>query len=283
MLRDILVLVRPQNGLVATLSFALGWLWFAPVGVNLWVGMAIVYLLHSAGTIMNDIVDQETDRLNMANRPLVSGKISLITAQTFYLSFILLALALTMLGGRLFLIWGFIIYLAGWLYNERPFLGSHRPISSIILLILCFTTLPFIFGAQAASGQVFLITAPFVITAIGISFSRGATSLFKDFKDVIGDEATGKETFLLRFGSTITSNTGLLLSVLGGLLILWGTIVARGVGIKMLPAILFIVTGIWLRFRVARGSKKGTETFSSIYTNEIRLQLSHILWIIWPR
>lgn len=283
MLQEIFILVRPQNGLVIALSFAAGWLFVSPISAGLWIGMGVVYFLHSAGTIKNDIVDRETDRINMPNRPLVSGKIPLVAADAFFFGFIALALSLAILGGKIFFIWGAIIYFVGWLYNEPPFLGSHRPVYSIVLLALYFTAIPFIFGAQAGGGKIFSITVPFIITLIGMSLSRGATSLFKDFKDVVGDRATNKKTFFLEFGSTTTTLSSLLLSIVGGALILYGTAIANGVGLQMLPAIIFIVIGIWFRFRVARYPIKGVATYDLIYSNEIRLQLSHILWIIWPR
>ena len=282
MVREILVLVRPQNGLIVALSFAAGWLWFAPVGTGLWIGIAVVYLLHSAGTIRNDIVDRETDRINKPDRPLVTGKISQATAEALFFGFMLLTVAFAILGGPAFLIWGALLYFGAWLYNEPPFLGSHRPISSIVLMAVCFTTLPFIFGAQVGSGQMFLTSAPFILTIIGLSLSRAATSIFKDFKDVVGDKATGKKTFLLEFGSATTARSGFLLSIVGGALLLGGTAMAKGVGLEAVPAALFVVIGIWYRLRVARDPEKGTENFSPIYTNEIRLQLAHLLWIVWP-
>jgi 4-hydroxybenzoate polyprenyltransferase len=283
MLREIVILLRPQNGLVAALSFTAGWLWVAPVHPDLWIGIALVLLLYSAGTIRNDIIDREADRLNMPHRPLVSGKIPPATAQAFFFGLLFFSLALVLLGGGIFFIWGTILYLIGWLYNEPPFLGSHRPIYSMLLLALDFTALPFIFGAQVAGGSRVFTTASFIIVVVGISFSRIATTLFKDFKDVIGDRATGKETFLLRFGSGITARTGLLLSIAGGVFLLLGTALAKGIGIQMIPAIVFIIIGVWLRLRVVRDPAKGTATFGLIYSNEIRLQLSHILWIIWPQ
>jgi geranylgeranylglycerol-phosphate geranylgeranyltransferase len=283
MVRDIVILLRPQNGLVVALSFAAGWLWMAPASGGLWIGMALVCVLHSAGTIRNDIVDRETDRINMPDRPLASGNISLATAQAFFFGFLTLAIALTILGGRTFLVWGTVIYFAGWLYNEPPFLGSHRPISSITLLALYFTALPFIFGAQAAGGIAPLVATPFIITVLGVSLSRAATALFKDYKDVAGDRATSKKTFLFKFGASLTARAGFLLSIIGGILLLSETIMAKGIGPQMAPAILFIIIGVWLRFRVVRNPEQGTATFGPIFSNEIRLQLSHILWIIWPR
>lgn len=283
MFRELLILVRPQNGAIITLSFAAGWLWFANANRDLWIGMAMVYLLHSAGTIKNDIVDLESDKLNMPDRPLVTGKISLAAAEIFFYGFMVLALALAILGGKLFFIWGAIIYFTGWLYNERPFLGSHRPISSIFLLVLYFTTLPLIFGALASNTNNFLFNLNFIILIIGFSLSRAATSLFKDYKDTIGDKATGKKTFLLKFGPAITARVGLLFATIGGILILLVTTTSKGVGPKILLTIFSITLGLLFRAKVALDPTKGTSTFGNIYSNETRLQLSHILWIIWPQ
>ncbi len=285
MFREIIHLIRPQNGLVIASSFAMGWLWFAPSSSvswsTFWLSVALVYLVHSAQTIKNDIVDRETDRINMPERPLVSGSISLFQAEALFFGLLLLAFACVMLLGKIFFFWGVVLYFVGWLYNEPPFLGSHRPVYSILLLALYFTTLPVLFGAYAAVGNHFSFSIPMVIAIIGLSLSRAATSIFKDFKDVVGDAATGKKTFLLRFGPNITTRSGFLLAIVGGVLIVSGTISAKGSGFEMLPTILFLCLGIYYRLSVVRDTSKGTLMFPSIYSNEIRLQLAYILWLIW--
>lgn len=282
LLRHILKLIRPQNGLIIALSFATGWLWFAAPAPGLWIGMALVYLLHSAGTIRNDVVDQEADRLNMPDRPLVSQGLSLLSAEAFFWGFMLLAITLSLFGGKAFFVWGLLIYVVGWLYNEPPYLASHRPLMSIILLILYFTLLPLLFGAWVSSGQLPFNNLPTLLVFTGLSLSRGATSIFKDYKDVVGDQATGKITFLLRYGSRVTSLTGLIFSSIGGLFILFGTGLVKGFSLVMLPTVLFICLGIWHRFTVVQKPKVAIRGFGLIYSNEIRLQLAHLFWLICP-
>jgi len=279
-LRDLISLIRPQNSLIAALSFASGWLFIARPAYDLWIGIAVLCLIHSAQTIRNDIIDLEGDRLNAPGRPLPSGRISVRSAATLEFCLMLAALSFIMLSKPALLIGAGIFCIVGWLYNEKPFLGSHRPVASMLLLAFYFAVIPWLMGMYLSGGTV---TAYGWIALLGFALSRIATSLFKDFKDTKGDAATGKRTFLLAFGSEAATKAAAVLSICGAVLFLCATWLSIRNPVAMIPALAASCFGIFLRLKAARDPQLGEGMFGRIYSNELRLQLAYILWTSWPR
>ncbi len=279
--RDFLTLTRPQNSLVALLSLGFGWLLYANFSSQLLVACAVIYFIHTAQTIRNDIVDLETDRINAPNRPLPSGRVSLANAQMFEFGFLLLAIALSLFTGPILFVGVVFFYCIGWLYNEPPYLGSHRPLASIILLVIYFVVVPFTLGIFLSGGAFQTVS---ILTLLGFSLSRAAVSLFKDFKDTKGDKVVGKKTFLLTYGAEVTTRTAFFLSVVGSGLLLYSLFFISQIQFSLLPVLLVIasvVFGIICRFKALRDPKLGESLFGWIYSNELRLQLVTILLLLW--
>jgi len=90
MLRDWLELIRVPNVFTAMADVAMGFFFVTPVaafdasaGLTLALLIAASSLLYSGGMVLNDVCDYEEDCRDRPERPLPSGRISLIAARRF--------------------------------------------------------------------------------------------------------------------------------------------------------------------------------------------------------
>jgi len=166
--------------------------------------LLVVALCFIHATTLNDIADEGIDRINIPQargRPLLSGDASrgeLVAVGTMCAA-AAIGVAST-LGVRVV-----AVVIAGLglncAYSLRPVRLSDRGLLTALLLPLGYTALPFLIGALSAGGGL-TPRASAILAAIYVAFiGRG---LLKDFRDVRGDAAHGKRTFLLRHGRRAT-------------------------------------------------------------------------------
>jgi len=192
---------------MAVFGVALGWAVFAPVGVAFTgggdvlgiIGVALAVLLaFQASVNLNDLFDEEADRIVGVPRPLVRGAltrrdaaiaagvlagVSLLTALNVKYStflFVLLALILS------------FAYSAPPLRLKRIPLVSNLSLG-VISLLVCMTG----FSAYAEE-RTFALFAPRLGWVIVLAFGLGFAA--KDLKDRLGDGATGVVTLPVLLG-----------------------------------------------------------------------------------
>lgn len=192
--KSLLLIIRPANFLISFFSILVAVLISQteqmPVYKLLFASLA-GSLTASAGNVINDIFDIETDRINRPGRILPSGKLSTAAALYYYfiLNFSALVFALFLnLPAVLIVIFTIITLFIYSLYLKRIILLGNITIAAL-------TALAFIFGGVAAGSiQNSLIPAGF---AFLINFIR---EIIKDIEDLNGDSRNKIITFSGRYG-----------------------------------------------------------------------------------
>ncbi|MDD5050397.1 MAG: UbiA family prenyltransferase [Candidatus Pacebacteria bacterium] len=194
--------MRPALLTGILLTFYMGNYWAnkSHSSLNLWLPASIGLLLaFSFGNVMNDIYDQDIDRINEPNRPLVSGKLSQKDALVFAISSAVCAILASISSGIISIIGTSLIILLGIFYSHPKVQLSRKGWFSTFLLILAYYFIPFWSGFFLTTGSKPRLDA---ILLFGALLSLGISKvLLKDFKDVRGDTQYKKITPLSLLGS----------------------------------------------------------------------------------
>ena len=161
----------------------------------------VVGLWYIHGTALNDYADYEIDLINLKgdkDRPLVVGLAT--KRQLLYVSLVsaLAAIVLSCLLSWAHVIIIVILLFLNISYSIKPLQISRRGGLAPLLLPLGYIGLPFFFGYELSVTDwykfSFVLLAAFYVQFIG-------RIILKDYRDVKGDKAHGKITFLLRYGN----------------------------------------------------------------------------------
>ena len=167
-------------------------------------GIVALCASYVVATCLNDVFDLEVDRINhptAPDRPLVSG-----SASPRQLLLIAAALALTALVASAATGWlGPAVIVASLglnvAYSVPPVRLCARPVPAPLVLGIAYAGLPYGLGLSASGAtpgwQDARLVACFVLLMAG-------RMLLKDFRDLRGDRAFGKRTFLLAYGKKAT-------------------------------------------------------------------------------
>lgn len=177
-------------GAVAALSLS------SVVGDSRWLSIVLAAtsaaLVTAGGNVLNDLEDQEGDRVNHPDRPLVTGEVSVATARALAVGLFAggVAAAVPVAIGAPTLALILAVAVAGLLLYElrfkaRGFVGN--------VTIGGLTAMVFLYGG-AAVGRLETV-APFAAMAFLATLSR---EVVKDMEDVQGD--TGRMTLPKRYG-----------------------------------------------------------------------------------
>lgn len=187
MLRALVRLTRPVNGVITMVAVALGYFLAdgqGPVSTWLIAGLSAAAIA-SAGNVLNDIVDLEIDRLNRPHRPLPNGLVSRSVAGVFAA---LLAGAGMLLAHGLgmapFVFAGAVLVLLAvydvWL-KRTPVLGN------VVVSAVAASCLPY--GGLVAGDPV-----PTYVVAGFAFLIHLAREILKDVEDRDGDRLAGART-----------------------------------------------------------------------------------------
>lgn len=193
---------RPVNSSVAGIAAIIGYLLATGTLVfGTLLLAAIVFLVTSAGNVVNDYFDIETDRINRPERPLPSGDIgertALVLAIVLFASGIILAaftniLCLVIAVVNSALLAGY----AAWL-KRTPLIGN--------IAVSYLSGSIFLFGGAFAGIEGLIRVIPVAAITFLAMLSR---ELLKDAEDVEGDSATGASTLPVRIGVKKTAYIG---------------------------------------------------------------------------
>jgi geranylgeranylglycerol-phosphate geranylgeranyltransferase len=201
-------LIRPLNFLITFITAIVAVLIAADSSVNIGIYIYAAFsaaFTASAGNVINDIYDIDTDKVNHPDRPIASGEISVQAATAFYilLVFLSLIMAFYISISAVFMvsIVNMLLTLYSTSFKRIPFVGNF-----IIALI---TGLVFIYGGIAAgSTKNVFIPAGF---AFLINLIR---EILKDIEDIKGDTTAGIRTLPIVAGIVFTKRMIFLLTVI---------------------------------------------------------------------
>ncbi len=228
--------MRPRMALFSWLIYASVVIIHEGIDVaKLAIGLVLFISVYGFVALQNDLGDVLTDVINKRKDiPFARGSLTerqmLLTM--IGLSFIASVGAIAI--SPLALLWVGTYTLLGYFYSGVANVKS-RGIYAALLLGFCYGAMPWILGA-IATGEV--ASLPLLVFAgISFIFSSGII-VIKDFKDIVGDRATGKKTMLVRRGVQFTRRYYLILTTLSyGLLALF-CFVATGSPVFVLGALL---------------------------------------------
>lgn len=210
---NLFTIFRPVNFLITFISGFLAVL-LAEGGdftrATLYFGVLIgssAALIGSGGNIINDILDQKTDKINRPGRALPSGQLTSKTAMRLYIfckfSGVLLASIAGIIPAIIAGVTSFALFFYSYKLKNIPLVGNF--------VVALLTGLVFIFGASAVNNYGNALF-PFIFSFL-INLIR---EIVKDIEDVPGDSKTGITTFPVVFGVPLSKKllTLLILSLI---------------------------------------------------------------------
>ena len=181
---------------VCIIQIHLGFDWASVI-----LGLILFIALYGIVALQNDLSDIEADKINhRTDIPYASG---LLTQNQLIISMAVLSAIATVVGYILnyhVLLWVSTYILLGYLYSG-PLNVKSRGAFAALLLGFCYGAIPWLIGASVTNQMdqynlLFLAFASFI-------FSSGII-VMKDFRDIKGDRATGKNTLLVTKGASYT-------------------------------------------------------------------------------
>jgi geranylgeranylglycerol-phosphate geranylgeranyltransferase len=179
-------MMRPGNGAMSVVAVIVGALLASGGDLSIflnpfsfvYLAILVVFLIISAGNVINDYVDMEADKVNKPSRPVPSGRVSPRAALWFSLLLFVSGIALS----------GFLNYVAFFIAVVNSALLAYYSISlqnkilmgNIAVGYLVGST--FLFGG-AALGNLYL---PFLLMLLAM-FSTISREIVKDLEDLEGD------------------------------------------------------------------------------------------------
>ncbi|MCX7021398.1 MAG: UbiA family prenyltransferase [bacterium] len=247
-------LLAPFFGLVCFALVAAG----SPVGgeigltwgtaVKILLGALAAATLNMASNTVNQIFDREIDAVNKPTRPLVTGEVKIPGAVAACIALYLAAIGLSLLVNPRFFIIVCITCLVTYSYSGPPTRTKRNAFAANFTMALPRGGLLVIAGWSAVKPIWF--AEPWFIAAVFFLFILGASTT-KDFADMEGDARYGCRTlpvifgvrraawmiapfFVVPFGCVylglalgILEGDATALSILAGILVLWGAYIVR--------------------------------------------------------
>lgn len=194
-MKEWISILRPVNGVMGIVATWISAFIGVGTGVTNYLlavaaGSVVVFLVTSAGNILNDYLDVETDRINHPTRPLVTGKISsreaLIASVIIFLIALVLAYIFISLLALLIVVVAEAMLILYEVRTKGIGLSGNASISILVGLI-------FIFGGICVDSldRMILLFGMASLT----NFSR---EIIKDIQDISGDR--DRKTFPMTHG-----------------------------------------------------------------------------------
>jgi geranylgeranylglycerol-phosphate geranylgeranyltransferase len=250
-LRSAIVLARPLNCLIASVSVAIG-AFLAGHTVSLRSGLAaaMTFLVCAGAYVINDYFDVAADRLTKPRRPIAAGLMPRALALAYAAALWVGAAVLALLAGRAALVC-FAGWACGlWLYSSR--LKARGVWGHLVVSLIASSG--FMLGA-ASEGRVLAGTIPAGIATV----FHLARETAKSAADAAGDGAVGVPTLAVRIGEDATLKLTLWLIVMAAAASL-APAVLRTYGFLYLGVVLAAVFPLLAicTYRIAVARREGT-------------------------
>ncbi|MHA1988999.1 MAG: UbiA family prenyltransferase [Promethearchaeota archaeon] len=174
------------------------------------VAVAIIF---SAFAIyaLNDIFDLDIDRINAPERPLPSGRITLLEAKTIFFIFTILSFLISYSVSTTTFLFTTLFTLLGVIYSAPPIRCKDGLFSNFCWGLGMLCTILGGASIQGISG----ITLHSIIPAIGLTLLTMGCGFIKDLKDMEGDVALNIRTFPIVFGEKRSIIIMIISSIIG--------------------------------------------------------------------
>lgn len=195
-------LIRPLNLAITLVGVALGGVLSAGLSIltpkpdhALLLAAAAAILIAAGGNAINDLFDEEIDRVNRPDRPLPNGDVSRAGVRSIWLSFTAAGLGLSALVSMPHLLMAISAALILYLYSRRLKGTAFAGNAAVALLV----ALALIFGGWAGG------TPGGAAVGAGFAFmTTFARECIKDIEDLHGDVRFGAHTAAGTFGIEAT-------------------------------------------------------------------------------
>lgn len=251
---DYILLIRPINSIMMGLAVIIGEITALngiPRIFEIIFGFLVGFFLTASSMVLNDIVDIEIDKINMPNRPIAAGRISINTAKRYAIIIMMLGLifsALLSINAILIAISALIISI---LYN---FKGKRTGFLGNVMVAYC-VAIPFLFGGIAVSNTINEKILIFFTLALLTTTGR---EIIKGIADVEGDIKKDIKTLALMYGKRKASIIAVLFYMIA-IAITPIPIIMRIVGIWYLVLITIVNIGfIYSSLKILRRQDKET-------------------------
>lgn len=195
-------LIRIWNSLIPFLLVLLGSLISGQFNIIV-LPVAISFMfMYFGATILNDVYDFETDRINSPYRPLQTKKISIRLAKKLAWASYLIAILLVIFFRTEIIVLVILTIVLSILYSVPPFSLKDKILIGVIDLSFLTIFMPVFTGYILISNN---IDFNFIYFLIFLTLSFLFIAFLKDLKDLTGDIVTNKRTFAIKFGKKITS------------------------------------------------------------------------------
>lgn len=216
MLKHYITLLRPINFLITALSIFVACILAGATLPHDFLPMMCASLggalIAGGGMVVNDIMDEEIDKINKPHRPIASGAVDKFDAYMYYGGLSGAGMIMSYYASWHAFIISFsvvpVIFMYSYWLKGTPLMGN--------LLVAFLTGLTFIFGG-AAIGNYHSVLVP-AMFAFLINVPR---ELIKDMEDVEGDAKNKKRTFPIVYGmkQTVFLASLFLFAVIGSTII----------------------------------------------------------------
>ncbi|QQG47977.1 MAG: geranylgeranylglycerol-phosphate geranylgeranyltransferase [archaeon] len=188
-LRAGLQLVRPINCAMIGFAVIVGAFVSKPPstsGLQLALGFATGFLICAYSMAVNDVYDVEVDRVNMPERPIPSGRLTVGSATRVSIVVLIGGVAASVLSLNpaavaIALVYAFL----SWLYNAR----AKKAGLAGNLIVASSLAIPFLYGGVVAGGSV--LGSLLVLMALTSFFAGVGREVVKAMADVEGDSERG--------------------------------------------------------------------------------------------
>jgi geranylgeranylglycerol-phosphate geranylgeranyltransferase len=239
LLLDYLLLIRPLNSIMMGLAVIIGEVTILgtfPKIEEIIFGFFIGFFLTAFSMVLNDIMDIEIDRINVPNRPLPSGRISINNAKIYSIILAIIGILLTFYFSIYAIIIAFSSLIVSILYNTK---AKKTGLLGNIMVAYC-VAIPFLFGAIITSNSINMKILTFFMLAFLSTIGR---EIIKGIADIKGDKIKNIKTLALSYG---TKKAAIIASLfyLSAIMLSILPIIVKEVGLFYLFTIIFVDLGL---------------------------------------
>jgi geranylgeranylglycerol-phosphate geranylgeranyltransferase len=239
LLLDYLLLIRPLNSIMMGLAVIIGEVTILgafPKIEEIIFGFFIGFFLTAFSMVLNDIMDIEIDRINVPNRPLPSGRISINNAKIYSIILAIIGILLTFYFSIYAIIIAFSSLIVSILYNTK---AKKTGLLGNIMVAYC-VAIPFLFGAIITSNSINMKILTFFMLAFLSTIGR---EIIKGIADIKGDKIKNIKTLALSYG---TKKAAIIASLfyLSAIILSILPIIVKEVGLFYLFTIIFVDLGL---------------------------------------
>lgn len=241
-LRAFWQLARPLTLIVMLLHGVLAYVLLthdSPDMAKVLLGVCVLLLAYAHAAAINDLSDEEVDKINLkarheADRPLVNNTASRRQLVVLVVCLTIATLLVAMLLSWWFVVIALIALVFNGVYSLRPFRVSGRGVLAQLLLPVMYVGFP----TAITVAIVGTVTLQMIVVMVGAYMVFVGRLFLKDIRDEIGDKQTGKLTYIVRHGLKRTLVQSGVWIVAGS----WWMLVALVVGYAdMLPLFLALI------------------------------------------